>query len=145
MNLVKILMQLDNPDWAIKDSIISAIQWFEASKIEGIKIIRVYDKKYEIPKTIFIKEDPESKKHKAYHFKGRGYDKIVAKFEGRPIWARFYDIDTQLPIFVGWDGEKKSSLEQIDYERRTGYLWYGYWPEDLLKYDWPKWKKKWID
>ena len=107
VNLVKILMQFDNPDGVIKDSIVSAIQWFEASKIEGIKIIKVYDKKYETSKTIYIKEDPHSKKHKAYRFKGRGYDKIVAKSEGRPIWARFYDIDTQLPIFAGWDGEKK--------------------------------------
>ncbi|SFF21439.1 pectate lyase, PelA/Pel-15E family [Paenibacillus algorifonticola] len=45
-----------------------------------------------------------------------------------PIWARFYEIGTNKPIFVGRDGVVKYKLSDIDQERRTGYAWYGNWP-----------------
>ena len=33
-------------------------------------------------------------------------------------------------------------LAAIEYERRNGYAWYGYWPADLLKKDYPAWKAR---
>ncbi|WP_341282039.1 pectate lyase [Paenibacillus sp. FSL H8-0537] len=45
-----------------------------------------------------------------------------------PIWARFYEINTNKPIFVGRDGVVKYKLSDIEQERRTGYAWYGNWP-----------------
>ena len=40
-----------------------------------------------------------------------------------PIWARFYEIDTNRPFFCGRDGVKKYSLTEIELERRSGYAW----------------------
>src|SRR5215212_6371116 len=62
--------------------------------------------------------------------------------EGGPIWARFYEIGTNRPIFVGRDGVVKYSVAEIEHERRTGYNWYVEEPAKLLTKDYPKWKKK---
>ena len=58
------------------------------------------------------------------------------------IWARFYEIGTNRPFFSGRDSEKKYDVKEIEVERRTGYAWYGNWPEKLLKTEYPEWAKK---
>jgi PelA/Pel-15E family pectate lyase len=62
--------------------------------------------------------------------------------EGKPTWARFYEIGTHRPIFVGRDGVVKYDVNQIDEERRTGYAWYVDGAAKLLNTDYPAWIKK---
>ncbi len=62
--------------------------------------------------------------------------------EGKPTWARFYEIATNRPIFVGRDGVVKYDVNQIDDERRTGYAWYVDGAAKLLNTDYPAWIKK---
>ena len=62
--------------------------------------------------------------------------------EGKPTWARFYEIGTNRPIFVGRDGVVKYDVNQIDDERRTGYAWYVDGAAKLLNTDYPAWIKK---
>ncbi len=144
VGVVRLLMRICEPDEKIELSIISAINWFESVKIDNINVTKVYDDKYEISFKMMIQEDRTSGNEREYIFLGKGYDKVVMPAKGRPIWARFYDLKTQQPFFVGWDGVKRYSLDKIDYERRIEYSWYGYWPENLIKNDWPKWKNKWL-
>ena len=47
-------------------------------------------------------------------------------------WARFYEIGTNRPIFVGRDGIIRYDISEIDLERQLGYAWYGTWGESLL-------------
>ena len=35
--------------------------------------------------------------------------------------------------------KKKRDLNDIEYERRVGYAWYGTWPKDLLEVKYPAW------
>ncbi|WP_411342485.1 pectate lyase [Paenibacillus sp. WLX1005] len=56
---------------------------------------------------------------------------IVADSSAAPIWARFYQLDTNKPIFTGRDGVVKYALKDIDQERRAGYAWYGNWPSKI--------------
>jgi PelA/Pel-15E family pectate lyase len=56
-------------------------------------------------------------------------------------WARFYEIGSNRPIFVGRDGVVKYDISQIEEERRTGYAWYVDWPAKLLSHDYPAWQK----
>ena len=67
---------------------------------------------------------------------------VVPDPKGGPIWARFYEIGTNRPIFVGRDGVVKYSVAEIDDERRTGYNWYVEAPAKLIQKDYPAWKKK---
>jgi membrane-associated protease RseP (regulator of RpoE activity) len=69
-------------------------------------------------------------------------EKDERSFSAKPIWARYYEIDTNTPFFCGRDGIKKYSLAEIEVERRTGYSWYGYYAEKLLSTDYPAWQQK---
>lgn len=70
-------------------------------------------------------------------------DSVVVKDpDGGSIWARFYEIDGNRPIFVGRDGVVKYDVMQIEDERRTNYAWYVDEPAKLLKKDYPDWRKK---
>ena len=67
---------------------------------------------------------------------------VVRDPDAPPLWARFYEIGTNRPIFSGRDGVIKYSLAEIEKERRGGYSWYGTWGRDLDR-QFAKWQQKW--
>ena len=67
--------------------------------------------------------------------------KLVAQ-PGATVWARFYELNTDRPIFVGRDSQVHYQLADIEIERRAGYLYAGTWPEKLLTKDFPAWQKR---
>jgi PelA/Pel-15E family pectate lyase len=118
VGLVRELMAVDHPTPEIIDAVQQAVAWFEAVKIEGIRVVRV--------------ETPE------------GSDRAVkVDPDARPIWARFYEIGTNRPIFIGRDSVIRDKYSEIERERRLGYAYYGDWPARLLSRDYPKWAAKW--
>jgi PelA/Pel-15E family pectate lyase len=66
----------------------------------------------------------------------------VADPAAPPLWARFYDIRTNRPMFVGRDGILKTQLSEVEYERRTGYTYLGQFAAGLLQTDYPAWRKR---
>ena len=71
----------------------------------------------------------------------RGVDRVVVSApDGPPIWARFYEIGTNRPMFVGRDGIVRDSLSQIEHERRVGYSYLGGWARDLLEHEYSSWR-----
>ncbi|OIN57637.1 pectate lyase [Arsenicibacter rosenii] len=120
VGLVRFLMQIPNPSPAIKQSIRAAVAWFEAVKLPGINTKGIVD---------------------ASQPKGR--DRIVVDDPSSTLWARFYDLETNKPFFVGRDSIKRNALADIENERRVGYGYYGDWPAKLLRVDYPKWEEKW--
>jgi PelA/Pel-15E family pectate lyase len=118
VGIVRHLMQIENPPNVVIDAIESAIKWFEKSKIKGIKVVEGANKDGE-------------------------FDRIVVEDKNAPpIWARFYDIKTNEPIFMGRDSIPRKTLAEIERERRTGYAYYTNSPQRLLEVDYPKWKAK---
>jgi PelA/Pel-15E family pectate lyase len=61
-----------------------------------------------------------------------------------PMWARFYEIGTNRPMFVGRDGIVREHLADIEHERRNGYAYLGGWPRELLEKEYPAWRAKWV-
>ena len=121
VGIVRFLMEIDKPTPEVIDAIQGAVAWFNKAKLMGIRQIK--------------KEDKSSQK---------GWDKIVVKDAGAPpMWARFYQIGTNKPIFCSRDGIPRDTLAEISYERRNGYSWLGYYASGLLTKDYPKWQKKW--
>ncbi len=121
VGVVRFLMSIDNPAPEIIEAVQSAAGWFDRVKLTGIRQINKPDNSME-----------------------RGYDKIIIEdATAPPIWARFYQIGTNRPIFCSRDGIPKATLAEISYERRTGYSWLGYYATSLLAKDYPAWQKKW--
>lgn len=123
--LVKFLMRVDHPDDKIIDAIESAVKWFKDSEIHGIR----------------VKWIKSSEEQFIYH--KTKYDKVIVKDPSAPrIWARFYELGSHVPIFCGRDGIIRYSLAEIGRDRRTGYGWYNYAPEEVYTL-YEKWYKKW--
>ena len=57
------------------------------------------------------------------------------------MWARFYEIKTNRPIFSGRDGKIKYAVSDIEFERRNGYAWYVRSGSKVAN-TWQKWKFK---
>lgn len=120
VGIVRFLMGIENPGDDVKQAIRSAVAWFEESKLTGLKVEWVKD------------ED-----------KPGGRDRIVVqKPEAGPLWARFYEIGTNKPMFVGRDGVIKNNLEEIEHERRVGYSYLDNYAERLMDRDYPEWERK---
>lgn len=122
VGIVVFLMQIENPSPEIIDSIRSAVKWFDQVKLDGIHQARKP-----------VKDSP------------KGYDKIVVKDRNAPpLWARFYEIGTNRPIFCSRDGIIRYRLSEISYERRNGYSWYVDSPAKLLNTLYPAWRKRYM-
>jgi len=62
--------------------------------------------------------------------------RLIEREGGGPIWARFYEIGTNRPIFSNRDGVVLYDFHQVGDERRRGYAWYQTAPAALLgKYE----------
>jgi PelA/Pel-15E family pectate lyase len=122
VGIVRLLMSLDHPSPAVVRAVEGAVAWFKAAKIPGIRQVMRPDERAP-----------------------RGRDKIVIQDPtAPPMWARFYEIGTNRPIFADRDGVAKRELSAIGYERRNGYAWLGYWPQPLLEKEYPAWRRKWV-
>jgi len=58
------------------------------------------------------------------------------------IWARFYDINTNKPLFGDRDGSVKYDYNEVSEERRNGYSWFGDFADKLINKEFPKWLDK---
>jgi len=120
VGVVRFLMQIERPSDEVIRAIEGAVAWFERSKLKGIKVVRVEDAT-----------------------KPKGYDKVVVRDSAAPpMWARFYDIQTNQPIFCSRDGIPRRTLAEISYERRNGYSWLGSYAQGLLEQDLPAWRHR---
>ena len=119
VGIVRFLMDRATPaDARIAPAVHAAVAWLESVKITGLRLAQ-----QPAPGT------------------PRGWDRVlVPDPSAPPLWARFYDIRTNRPIFSGRDGIIRTRLDEIEYERRTGYAWVGEWPRDLLGRDYLRWR-----
>ncbi len=101
--ILKFMMTLKDPSKDVIQSVESGIAWFKANKIEGYRYARNKNER------ALIKDDAAP-----------------------PLWARFYEIGTNRPMFCDRDGIAKYNIAEIGSERRNGYTWYGNWGASLL-------------
>ena len=108
--IVRFLMGIKNPSAEVKKSVAAAVKWFDTYKISGFRFVR------EKGKTASLIADNTSM-----------------------AWARFYDLEKNVPIFGDRDNSIKSKLEELSAERRNGYAWYGNWGQKIIEKEYPKW------
>jgi PelA/Pel-15E family pectate lyase len=120
VNIVRYLMEIEDPSPRVIEAVESAVKWFEDAKIHGKRLVQ--------------QDNPD------VH---RGYERFVVDDpDAPPMWARFYEIETNRPIFSGRDGIIRYHYSEIEHERQVGYSWYGIWPLSLLEEEYPEWKAK---
>jgi PelA/Pel-15E family pectate lyase len=117
VGIVRFLMKIEHPGPRVINAIDSAIAWFEKTKINGFR--------WQETAT------------------ADGFDrKLIRDASAGPLWARFYEIGSNRPIFIGRDSIIHYDVSQIEAERRNGYRWYTDEPAKLLKVDYAIWRAK---
>ena len=107
-----LLMQRVEPTDAVIKSVEAAVRWFQHKQIKN---------------SLMIRSD------KGVQF--------VQQKDAKPLWARFYDLEKQQPLFVDRDGTVVSSMAQLSIERQNGYGWFQSNADAVLK-AYPLWKDK---
>ncbi len=118
VGIVRFLMSNEEPTDEIKASISGAVEWLRSVQIKAVREERVRN------------ED------------GRTERILTADPDAPPLWARFYELETNRPLYLDRDSVFRYNFNEISYERRSGYSYHGSWAASLLESDYPKWRKK---
>ncbi|GAA4046740.1 hypothetical protein GCM10022409_36000 [Hymenobacter glaciei] len=119
VGIVHFLMDTEQPTAEVKAAVAGAVAWFEQVKMPGFA----------------LKEIPAPQET-------RGIDRVIVAQPGAVLWARFYELGTNRPIYVGRDSQVHYQLREIENERRAGYVYAGTWPAELLAVEFPAWLKR---
>jgi len=118
VGIVRFLMSRQKPSAAVVAAVEGAVAWFRNVRIERLKVLD--------------RPDPAQP---------GGLDRVVVSDPAAPpLWARFYEIGTNRPIYSGRDSVIRYSLAEIELERRVNYSWLGPYAAELLARDYPAWK-----
>ncbi|ESQ75095.1 hypothetical protein ABAC402_10530 [Asticcacaulis sp. AC402] len=97
------LMKIEQPAPAVVASVHAGAAWLKSKAMTGVAWVRV------------------------------GNDKaLVPDAQAKPLWARYYSLETGQPIFGDRDLTIHDDVAGISTERRNGYAWYGTSPQKAL-------------
>jgi PelA/Pel-15E family pectate lyase len=118
VGLVRFLLAVKKPSPEIVAAVAGAVAWLESVKITGLRLDET-----------------------------RGADgkldrRAVADPAGPALWARFYELETNRPIYLGRDKVVHYDFNEIERERRGGYAYLGTWPAQLLAKDYLRWREE---
>jgi PelA/Pel-15E family pectate lyase len=103
--IMMFLMQQPNPGPQVVAAVRAAAAWFEKTKIPDVAFQRADD----------------------------GERRLVPSPGDGPLWARYYQIGTDRPIFGDRDKTIHDNVDEISRERRFGYAWYRSDPQRALE------------
>lgn len=118
VGIVRFLMSIENPSPEIIDAVEGAVSWFQKVAMKGVR--------------------QDSKRNDD----GRTERRIVKDPDAPLLWARFYELKTNRPLYVDRDSVYRYDFNEISYERRSGYRYNGSWPASLIEKDYSNWREK---
>ncbi|MDQ5980726.1 MAG: hypothetical protein QG602_3703 [Verrucomicrobiota bacterium] len=120
IGILKFLMTIPDPSPEIIAAIEAAVAWLGQAKLTGVR------------------EDHPPRPDVSHK-----HDRVlVADPAAPPLWARFYELGTNRPLYGSRDGLIHYDLAEIEPERRGGYAWHSTDPQKFLERDYPRWRKK---
>lgn len=118
VGIVRFLMSIEQPTPEIVASIEGAVQWLRSVAMAGVRVDRI--------------PGPD----------GRTERVLVKDASAPPVWARFYELRTNRPLYLDRDSVYRYHFSEIGYERRSGYDYHGDWASSLLRDDHPRWRAR---
>jgi len=126
--IVEFLMLVDAPPESIMRSIVAATEWIKKVRLTGIRVEKF---------TSTRRADMENDKRDPTTDR-----RVVADPDAKPIWAREYDMDKDIPVFSNDDAVPKYDFNALDRKSRNRTPWFGNYGDKLLKELYPAWLKK---
>lgn len=111
-SLVEFLMELPRPSPEIVAAVHAAAAWLKKTALYDV----------------------------AFRASGPGGRRLLPAPGSGPIWARFYDLATDRPIFGDRDKSLHDDVNELSRERRDGYSWYSPSPDRALR-EYAKWSQ----
>jgi PelA/Pel-15E family pectate lyase len=102
--VVEFLMETPHPDARVVKAVESAVAWFRKTEIRDHRYVR----------------SPQGAR-------------LEAQAGGAPLWARYYEIGTNRPVFGDRDQSIHDDVSEISLERQRGYSWYLSTPAAVLE------------
>ena len=118
IGIIRFLMKIEEPSDEVVAAIEGAVEWVRRVQMKGWRSDQV-------------KNDD-----------GRRERKLIRDPDAPPVWARFYELKTNRPLYVDRDSKFRYDYSEISYERRSGYSYHGNWGESLLERYYPRWREK---
>jgi PelA/Pel-15E family pectate lyase len=118
VGVVHVLMSVEEPTPEIIAAVEGAVAWFRSVAMKGVRLESVR------------RDD------------GRKERWLVPDPDAPPLWARFYELGTNRPLYLDRDSVFRYDFSEISYERRSGYSYHGTWAADLLAKDYQRWREK---
>jgi PelA/Pel-15E family pectate lyase len=125
--IVTFLMSIDHPTKEIIAAVDNAVAWFRDSRIYNTRVQTIPAPRMVTPFRVSVSDRV-----------------VVTDSAAPPIWTRYYELKTHRPLFCNRDSKVVYSLAEVLRERRDGYGWYTYNPQQVLN-AYPEWKKKWSE
>ncbi len=120
VGIIRFLLRNERPTPEIVAAVNAAVAWLSAVRIDGA-----------VWETVEAPNLP------------KGRDRVFRRDPAAgPLWARFYEIGTNRPIFIGRDRVIHYAVAEIEHERRIGYAWYNDNARSLLEREFPRWQKR---
>lgn len=120
VGVVRYLMSIESPSPEVIEAVEGAVHWFRQAAVNGVRVVTVADAS--LP--------------------GGRDRRLVTDLEADPVWARYYEIGTNRPMFIE-QGVVKYSLAELSHSHRIGHGWIGgRWPAGLLAAEYPKWRQE---
>lgn len=125
VGVVRYLMAIPDPSPAVVAAINAAMAWFQAHAVTGWRL-----ETFETTPAQF-------------QFHRTTVDRRLVADAGAPLlWGRFHDLQDSSVLLANREGERVARFDEIPRERRTGYHWYGTWPQALITTDYPRWQQR---
>jgi PelA/Pel-15E family pectate lyase len=118
VGIVRFLMSIERPTPEVIAAVEGAVSWLRSVPIEGMRVERIA------------------------RAGGRPERVLVPDPAAPPLWARFYELGTNRPLYLDRDSRFRYDFREIGYERRSGYNYHGTWPARLLDEEYPAWRAK---
>lgn len=118
VGIVRFLMSIDEPTDETIAAVQAAVAWFKSVRMQNVKQVEFQ------------------------HADGRLDRKLVPDAQASGLWARFYELETNRPLYLDRDSVFRYDFDQLSHERRNGYSYHGTWPASLLDRHYPEWQAK---
>ena len=118
VGIIRFLMSIEKPKPEIIAAIEGAVEWFRSVTMKGVRLES-------------IRRDD-----------GRTERWLVPDPDAPPLWARFYELKTNRPLYLDRDSVFRYDFTEISYERRSGYRYHGTWAASLIASEYPAWRQK---
>lgn len=125
VGVVRYLMSIERPPPQVVAAIEGALAWFADNALSGLRL-----ETFDAPQQQFD-----------HHSTGKDR-RLLPDPSAPPLWGRFHDLADNTVVLADREGNRLQEYAQVSRERRTGYHWYGTWPQALLQRDAPAWRRR---